>query len=169
MTKRAVKLSIAEADRIISRLRLESGAAVAANPPGQYQTPGFDLKATTPVLTGVQRWQGLGRLAVGQLNKTEQAYSDHLDARRRDGSILWFKAHAFNVRLADNTFYRIDFLVMAADHALEIHEVKGGYTSEKGQIKIKLCAEILPVFRFFKATKQTRNNGGGWLIEDFST
>ena len=33
----------------------------------------------------------LGRLKSGVLNRTEQAYADHLETLRRAGSILWFE------------------------------------------------------------------------------
>ena len=169
MTKRAVRLSETEAERLINTLRLKSTASKAVKDANALACIGSGIKALKTPLNGFQRWQGLGRLPVGKLNKTEQAYFEHLEARRLAGSILWFKAHAFNVRLADNTFYRIDFLVLESDMTLSIHEVKGGFTSEKGQMKIKLCAEILPVFRIFKATKLNQKQGGGWKIEDFSS
>lgn len=111
-----------------------------------------------------KRWQALGRLPKGTMNKTEAAYAQQIEAQRRAGLIHAWKFHAIKVRLADNTFYEVDFLVVAADMGLEIHEVKGGYTSDKGQLKIKLCAETLPWIRVFKATKGRQ----GFVIEEYS-
>jgi hypothetical protein len=69
-----------------------------------------------------------------------------------------------NVRLAKNTFYEVDFLAMLSTGELVIYETKGGYTSEKGQMKIKLCAESLPVFRMIKAVKK---KGGGFDFVEY--
>lgn len=117
---------------------------------------------------GVQRWQALGRLPKGKMNKTETAYSEHLDRQKLAGSVLDWKFHPMRIRLADNTYYEVDFLVLHADMALAIHETKGGYTSEKGQLKIKLVAEVMPWFRMIKATKLPAKQGGGFALEEFN-
>lgn len=119
-------------------------------------------------LKGVKQWQALGRLPKGQMNKTEQAYANRLDLLKMQGSVLDWKFHAIRVRLANNTWYETDFIVLHADMTLAIHETKGEFTSEKGQMKIKLAAEALPWFRFYKCIKVAEKNGGGWRIEDFS-
>lgn len=112
----------------------------------------------------LQRWQALGRLPKGQLNNTEKAFAAYLQERQFAGAIVWWKAHPFNVRLADDTFYRPDFIAMQSDMHLVLFEVKGGYTTDKGQLKIKLCAEALPVFKIIKVTKI---RGGGWTQKEF--
>ena len=117
---------------------------------------------------GVKRWQALGRLPKGQMNKTEAAYAQRLEMLKHQGEILDWKFHPMNLRLAANTFYEVDFLVLHADMSVAIHETKGEYTSEKGQMKIKLAAEAVPWFRFYKCIKVAQKNGGGWKIEDFS-
>lgn len=117
--------------------------------------------------TGLQRFQSIGRAPASKLNKTEQAWADELEQQRARREIVWWRAHVFNVRLADNTFYRTDFLVLRADMVLEIHEVKGEYVTDKGQMKIKLCAEVLPVIPVVKMTKLSKKNGGGWKREEF--
>ncbi|WP_009522309.1 hypothetical protein [Imbroritus primus] len=114
-----------------------------------------------------KRFQALGRLPKGRMNKTEQAYSLQLERRKQAGEILEWKFHPMNVRLADRTFYEVDFLVLHGDMRLEIHETKGGFTTDKGQMKIKLCAEAMPYFRFFKATKLPQSKGGGFVLEEF--
>lgn len=117
---------------------------------------------------GVKRWQALGRLPKGTMNKTEQAYAQRLEMLKHQGEILDWKFHPMNVRLAANTFYEVDFFVLHSDMSVAIHETKGEYTSDKGQMKIKLAAEALPWFRFYKCIKVAEKNGGGWKIEDFS-
>lgn len=115
-----------------------------------------------------KRFQALGRKPKGHMNNTERAYSEQLEAQKAKGEIIGWKFHPMNVRLAENTFYEVDFLVLHADMHLAIHETKGEYTTEKGQAKIKLCAEALPWFRVFKCIKLSKKNGGGWKIEEYS-
>ncbi|RKP44769.1 hypothetical protein D7S86_27180 [Pararobbsia silviterrae] len=115
-----------------------------------------------------QAFQALGRLPKGTMNKTEGQYADFLEEQKRIGKVLFWKFHPFNVRLANNTFYEVDWLVLPFDMVLEIHETKGGRTTDKGQLKLKLCGEVLPVFRMKKVIKQTKADGGGWLIEEYS-
>ena len=117
---------------------------------------------------GVKRWQALGRLPKGEMNKTEQAYAPRLEMMKQNGEIIDWKFHPMNMRLAKATFYEVDFLVLHKDMTIAIHETKGEYTSEKGQMKIKLAAETVPWFKFYKCIKLSERNGGGWKIEDFS-
>lgn len=49
--------------------------------------------------------QALGRLKTGQMNKTESAYCQHLEQRKRAGEIAWYRFEGIKLRLADNTFY----------------------------------------------------------------
>ncbi len=119
----------------------------------------------SPVPGSMDQFHALGRLAKGKMNKTEAAYAQRLAALKHDGTILDWKFHAIRVRLADNTFYEPDFLVLAASGQIEIHECKGTYTTDKGQLKVKLCAETLPWFRVFKCSRQ---KSGEWLIQEFN-
>ena len=114
-----------------------------------------------------KRFQALGRMAKDKMNKTEAAYAAVLEQRKQLGQIIDYKFHPMNVRLAANTFYEVDFLVLGGDMRLAIHEVKGGFTTEKGQMKIKLCAEALPWFQFLKVSKLAKKDGGGWKVEEF--
>lgn len=112
-----------------------------------------------------QRHLALGRLKVGKLNKTEQAYADHLTLRQRAGEIAWFRFEGLKVRLADNTFYTPDFAVMLADGTLECHEVKG-YWHDDARVKIKVAAELYP-FQFIAVKALAKKHGGGWSVEAF--
>ena len=107
----------------------------------------------------------LGRLKVGELNKTEQAYADRLRALERAGQILWHKFEGIKLRLADNTFYTPDFAVLAADGVIELHEVKG-FWQDDARAKIKIAAALYP-FRFLAVKVRTKRDGGGWDVEEF--
>ena len=130
--------------------------------------PEVKTKAAPPGVSGNKSWQAKGRLPKGEMNETERAFARRLDAQILAGEILWYKFHPLRVRLASNTYYEVDFLVMLADGEIAIYETKGGYTSDKGQLKIKLCAEALPVFRMFKAEKLKEKEGGGWKITEYN-
>ncbi|MCC6581865.1 MAG: DUF1064 domain-containing protein [Phycisphaeraceae bacterium] len=105
--------------------------------------------------------QALGRLKIGEMNRTEQAYSDHLEIRKRAGELAWFRFEGLKFRLADNTFYTPDFSVMLANGEIELHEVKGHWQDD-ARVKIKIAAEMYP-FRFTAVKK----NKTGWEYETF--
>ncbi|KIQ21560.1 DUF1064 domain-containing protein [Xanthomonas campestris] len=111
------------------------------------------------------KFQALGRLKTGALNKTEQAYAAHLELLRAAGQIVWHRFEGVKLRLADNTFYTPDFAVMAADGVLEMHEVKGFWTDD-ARVKIKVAADQYP-FRFVAFKAQAKKHGGGWQREEF--
>lgn len=111
----------------------------------------------------------LGRLKTGSLNKTEAAYAAHLDELRRcvDAAkrVVWWKFEGVKLRLADNTFYTGDFLVLLATGALEVHEVKG-FWRDDARAKIKIAADLYP-FRFIAVQAVAKKRGGGWKTEEF--
>ncbi|MBB3802040.1 hypothetical protein FHR47_002288 [Xanthomonas arboricola] len=111
------------------------------------------------------KFQALGRLKVGALNKTEQAYAAHLELLRAAGEVVWHRFEGVKLRLADNTFYTPDFAVMAADGVMEMHEVKGFWTDD-ARVKIKVAADQYP-FRFMAFKAMAKKHGGGWQREDF--
>lgn len=93
------------------------------------------------------------------MNKTELRYSQHLDLQIKAGEVIkyWFEGIKF--RLAGQTTYKPDFLVLTAEGKLEIHEVKGRkklrsgkssfWAEEDARIKIKVAAEMFgSAFKF---------------------
>ena len=109
--------------------------------------------------------QALGRLKTGQMNKTESAYCQHLELRKRAGEIAWYRFEGIKLRLADNTFYTPDFAVMLATGEMELHEVKGFWTDD-ARVKTKVAADQYP-FRIIGVTVKPKTAGGGWNIEEF--
>lgn len=114
---------------------------------------------------GNARYYALGRLPVGTMNKTEAAYAAHLESLKIVGEVLWYKFEAIKLRLADNTFYTCDFVVLPKSGVLEMHEIKGGFWTDDSRVKIKVAASIYP-FRFIGATVR-KKHGGGWKVEEF--
>jgi hypothetical protein len=111
-----------------------------------------------------RRFYALGRLPAGQMNKTEQAYSDELKKLEAAGEILFWKFEPLKLRLADNTFLTVDFLVIQKNREIELHDSKGSRFTyqEDAKVKMKVAAELFPFFRFKVAFKVK----GGWDVEE---
>ena len=107
--------------------------------------------------------KALGRLKVGQMNKTEAAYNEVLKDMLLRGVISWYKFEGMKFRLADNTFYTPDFAVMLTSGEIEIHEVKGSMRifADDAKVKIKVAADIYP-FNFYVITPKLKKDGGGF-------
>lgn len=127
--------------------------AAAAKP---AQAPTVE-SLTTIIAKGTQRDLGM--------NKTEAEYADALEARKARGEVVWWRYEAITLKLADNTRYTPDFLVMRPDGELQVHETKGGFIREDGWQKLKIAAGLFP-FRFFLCQKRAKKDGGDWLIKE---
>lgn len=142
--------------------RFNAGAAARArHPPTDSASPAHSARRAT----GTEQLRALGVLPNLGMNGIESEYAAYLELRRAGGAIKWWKFEALVLRLADHTFYKPDFAVLAADDVIEIHETKGWWR-EDAKIKIKVAAKMYP-FRFFGIQKRTKRQGGGWQIEDF--
>jgi len=117
------------------------------------------------VIRAVPSSFALGRLKLGEMNGTERAYQDLLDARFMAGEILWYRFEGLKLRLADNTFYTPDFAVMVASGEMECHEVKGHWQDD-ARVKIKVASGLYP-FRFIAVKKALKRDGGGFSVEEF--
>ena len=95
------------------------------------------------------------------MNKTEEAYAQMLELRKRAGEILDYRYEAVKLRLAAKTFLTMDFLVVIPD-AIELHEVKGHWEDD-ARVKIKVAAEQYPWFRFVAVSRI----GKAWGVEVF--
>ena len=71
------------------------------------------------------------------------------------GHILWYLYEGITLKLACNTRYTPDFIVMMKDRSIECHEVRG-FWGEEAFVKIKVAASLFP-FRFF-AARRTMNS-----------
>ena len=109
-----------------------------------------------PVATGKVRDPGM--------NKTEAEYAGILEARRKKGEIAWWQYEAITLKLADNTRYTPDFVVLLASGELEVHETKGGFIREDGWLKLKIAAGMFPL-RFLLCQKLAKKDGGGWKVK----
>ncbi len=109
--------------------------------------------------------QALGRLKTGQMNKTESAYCQHLEMRKRAGEIVWYRFEGIKLRLADDAFLYARFRCDARHPRVDLHEVKVFWTDD-ARVKTKVAADQYP-FRIIGVTVKPRKAGGGWNIEEF--
>ncbi len=113
------------------------------------------------------RLQALGRLKVGEMNKTEKAYADYLRTLQMAGEVLWFRFEGIKLRLADNTFLTVDFAVLPVTGVLEMHDVKGakGIVTDDSKVKMRVAADQYPLV-FKRVYPKPKKEGGGWLVEE---
>lgn len=110
------------------------------------------------------------RRIPGQMNRTEQAYFDHLSLLKAAGQIDWFAFEPVKFRLADMTYYTPDFMVILPCGAIEYHEVKGSWKAphqDDAKVKIKVAAELHWWATFKSAEVVPKKSGGGWKITTF--
>lgn len=117
-----------------------------------------------------------GSHVAGRMNGYEKAYSQVLDRRLHDKEITGWFFEAFKVRLADDTWYTPDFLVLMADGAIEFHEVKACQANGKviveddAQVKIKVAAEDYPFLTFRRmALLRRKMRPDVWKEETYNT
>lgn len=132
---------------------------------GYPESGGVEVQQGESMTFGKNRSFALGRLKTGQMNKTEEAYAADLETRKMLGEILWYKFEGLKLRLADNTFYTPDFVIMNSKNEIECHEVKG-FWQDDARVKIKVAANMYP-FRFVAIKARPKKNGGGWEEEEF--
>jgi hypothetical protein len=89
-------------------------------------------------------------------NQWERDYASYLEQLRHLHQIEWWAYECINLRLADNTYYRPDFLVVT-ENEIQIHEVKGRMRNE-GLVKFKIAMNCYPFFRF----KMVKKINGTW-------
>ena len=105
--------------------------------------------------------RGRVRHVAGEMNKTEAAYAEHLQAELRAGRIAWWVFESVKLKLAPATHLTVDFFLLTAAGDLEAHEVKG-YWEEDARIKVKVAAAMFP-FRFLAVQR----DGARWKTEVF--
>lgn len=93
-------------------------------------------------------------------NKTEQAFWEMQLIRKRAGEThdcLW---EPFNLRLADNTFYKPDCVVIGNDGRITVYEVKG-FWRDDARVKIKVAARQHYYLKFVAVSRKR----GEWKYE----
>lgn len=116
------------------------------------------------------------RRTPGQMNAVEEKYNAFLAEQHRLGVIAWYAFEPVTFKLAADTRYTPDFLVMMPDGSLECREVKGGkknkrtgartfWCEEDAKLKVKVAARMYTLIAF--AIVYPLEKGIGWGRKDF--
>jgi len=98
----------------------------------------------------------------GIMNKTEACYAAYLEQLKKAGDVAWYAFEGVRLRLAKQTTYTPDFIVMNADGTIECHEVKGAKAIfwDDAKVKVKVAAEMFPFN--FKVVYPSKTDGWVW-------
>jgi hypothetical protein len=97
------------------------------------------------------------------MNKLEEAYAWELEKWKREGIIKEWKFEAITLKLAFDTRYTPDFMVIDASDVVQFHETKGPFRREDSFIKIKVAVAEFPFFDFFLVTRDKET--GAWVVK----
>jgi hypothetical protein len=89
----------------------------------------------------------------------ERQYAEHLERRRLAGEITWWEYETIKIKLADKTWYKVDFALIPRGEPMEFHEVKG-WMREAARVRLNVAAWIFPA-KFVVV----RKTNGGWNYE----
>lgn len=103
------------------------------------------------------------RYTPGVMNKTEQRRAEELELLKRAGEVQWFAFEPVRFRLAYNTTYTPDFLVLSKDGGLMAEEIKGSWVTDDSRVKVKVFAET---FKWIHVRVFVWQKKGGWKIEE---
>lgn len=122
-----------------------------------------------PAIAAPPKAKGAPREPRG-MNKTERAYSAHLDLEKRIGAIRWWRYEGMTLRLADDCRFTADFLVMMADGRYELHDCKvlhrgatRAHIEDDALVKLRTAAEQFEIT--VKVVWPTPN--GEWDYREF--
>ena len=114
------------------------------------------------------------RPPAGGMNRTEAAYAQRLAVLKAAGEAQAFAFEPMSLRLAARAVYKPDFLVIAKDGTIELHEVKAAKAdgsllwAEAAKVRFKVAVRLFPWFRFRSAALLPKRAGGGWLMDEYA-
>ena len=93
------------------------------------------------------RFRTRARHVAGKMNKLEARYALSLSAQQGHGSIRWWAYEAITLKLAPDTRYTPDFVVITREGEIQFHETKGRWLDD-ALVKIKVAANLFPWAEF---------------------
>ena len=116
----------------------------------------YQRRAKQEMVKAPKKARAVQRHVTGKMNGTEKRFfADHVE-----GKTYTFESLKF--RLADNTWYTPDFMVIE-DGRVVIYEVKGGFFRDDARAKFKVAAEMNPWFVWRWAVWKDKK----WTIEEY--
>lgn len=97
-----------------------------------------------------------------RMNKTETAFAQRLEARRRTGQIASWDFEAITFKLGHDCRYTPDFMVRELDDTLTFHETKG-FMRDDALVKLRTFAKQ---YRF--PIHVWKRKQGQWTSTDFT-
>lgn len=94
------------------------------------------------------------------LNKTERAYRDLLEFRKRAGEVRDYRTHGITFKLGTDCRYTPDFMVIENDGTLTFVEIKG-FLRDDALVKFRTAQQQFPWFRFVMI-QRCKQSQGGW-------
>jgi len=101
------------------------------------------------------------RRPSGTMNGLEKRYAELLEMQKKAGEILDYKFESIKFKLANNTYYTPDFMVIYPDR-IDFHETKG-FWHDDARIKIKVAARTFEEFGFVAVQWKKK----AWIFEEF--
>ena len=102
------------------------------------------------------------------MNRTEQEHADLLTAMKNAGDIRSFRFESVKLVLARKTggkkgvTYTPDFLVVLNDGTIRFDEIKGGHIRDDAMLKLRMAAELFPMFKWALWQKKK----GQWTVTE---
>jgi len=112
--------------------------------------------------TSMPKVKARERHIPGKMNKLELDYAQRLKTRLLAGEIVDFKFEPMKLKLADNTTYTPDFMVITNEGEMQLHEVKGHWEDD-ARVKIKVAAAMFWMFKFIAVQRERTI----WKFEEF--
>lgn len=79
------------------------------------------------------------------MNKTEEAMSRELESLKDDGKITRWRFESVKIRLADRTWFTVDFQLWIPDGRIVMLETKG-WLRDDAAVKFKVAREMYPEY-----------------------
>lgn len=83
-----------------------------------------------------------------KMNKTEEKFAWFLEAQKRNNEIKYWGFEKIKLRLGDNCWYNIDFMIIDNNDVLKLIEIKGGHIWEDSIVKFKTACTLYPFIKF---------------------
>lgn len=120
-------------------------------------SPAPPAKSPKKAVSGAVRAKPTMRQNRGGMNKTEQAFYEHLKTTLPEFRIY---AQSFTLKIANGCRYTPDFVLIGDDGRLHAYETKG-FMRDDAAVKIKVAASLYPAIQFTLVHRKK----GAWHME----
>ena len=102
------------------------------------------------------------RKQTGEMNGYERDRAAELAAMMGRGEIAFYAFEHLKLRLADDTYYTPDFMVVYLDGRTVIEDVKGSFQEDAARVKMKVAATMFP-WEFHVLSRKRKTDP--WTVE----